>query len=102
MSENYYGVGTSMPGGSWLFEGIFSSEKLAVEAIEELRNMVGVSPNGEIAPEDMFVAYPVVVDDFYGSYDIYNFEVYYRPLRETKEEGLKGLMEYKKSVEEAY
>jgi len=100
MGKNYWAVGTSMPGGSWLFEGIFSSEQKAVEAIKD----TAASPycDDTLSAEDMFVMYPVEIDSMSQGYDIYYADVLYRPLKETMEEGLEKLMEYKKSVDEAY
>jgi len=101
MKRNYWAVGTSLPGGSWMFEGIFSSQEKAVEAIKDTASSPFCGDTC-LSAEDMFVMYPVEVDSISQGYDIYYADILYRPLKETPEEGIERLMEYKKSVDEAY
>jgi hypothetical protein len=97
MDDNYYGVGKLMPGGSWLFSGIYNFEEDAVDAI---RDLAALGYWEEV--KDLAVIYPVRVDEMAKSGDIYFASVLYRPLCESRSEGIAALKEYKKSVDEAW
>lgn len=84
MGENFWAVGTSLPGDAWMFEGLFTTEELAVAACEQ----------------EMFVVYPCPLNKLTAKH-VKDCEIIYWPHYTNKEEGLVRLNEYRKSLEEA-